>query len=199
MSIDPVEYKNGTIAVIDGENRVHGPTMGEKSVEVSNEEVTVIKAYDTHYYLKVGETCTLPDKVNIMLSNGWKDIGTVVWEGEAETFSPGEKIVNGTATYDGNTYSCKVYIRVSADGSDYKDSFKGCANNEITFEPVRGDVDFDKKISVYDAIAVLKHIAGIKNLSANGVAAGNVEGVNILTVTDATKILRYIARLILEL
>ncbi len=199
MSIDPVEYKNGTIAVIDGENRVHGPTMGEKSVEVSNEEVTVIKAYDTHYYLKVGETCTLPDKVNIMLSNGWKDIGTVIWEGEAETFSPGEKIVNGTATYDGNTYSCKAYIHVSADGSDYKESFKGCANNEITFEPVRGDVDFDKKVSVYDAIAVLKHIAGIKNLSANGVAAGNVEGGNILTVTDATKILRYIARLILEL
>jgi len=59
-----------------------------------------------------------------------------------------------------------------------------------------GDADLDGKITVYDAVAVLKHIAGIEVLEGDSLAAASVTGGEALTVSDATTILKYLARII---
>ena len=58
-----------------------------------------------------------------------------------------------------------------------------------------GDADFDGKVTVYDAVAVLKSVAGITTASEYVVSAADVDGDGTLTVLDATRILRYVARI----
>ncbi len=194
MSIDPVEYSNGSISVIDGEKRVHGPTMGTKSVEFKNPQISVIKALDTHFYLVAGESYTLPEKADVLLSNGWKDSGNVVWEAKAYTTKAGTKEINGVVSYGGNSYNCKAILHVSEDNSAYTNSFNVSGINKD--KVIIADVNSDSKISLYDAVAVLKHAAGIEIFGDKAAMAADLDGNNAITVGDALMILKYIARLI---
>ena len=52
------------------------------------------------------------------------------------------------------------------------------------------------KITVYDAVAVLKHVAGIETLEGDALEAAKVSGEETVSVVDATVILKYLARII---
>jgi len=66
---------------------------------------------------------------------------------------------------------------------------------ELIWGFTNGDVNSNGKIDVFDAVLVLKHIAGISSLSEKGqLAATGVFGQPV-KVTDAVAILRYIARI----
>ncbi len=67
---------------------------------------------------------------------------------------------------------------------------------DIEISVLKGDVNLDGKINVYDAIAVLTHVAETVILDDAGLEAADVDGVDGVTVADATRILKYIARLI---
>ncbi len=60
---------------------------------------------------------------------------------------------------------------------------------------LRGDADLDGKISVYDAVFVLKMIAGTVESAEDSVKAVDFDGDGIVVVTDAIAILKYIARI----
>lgn len=59
-----------------------------------------------------------------------------------------------------------------------------------------GDVNLNGKVDVYDAVEVLKSVAGIVTLNEDATAVADVDGDGMISVTDATTILKYIARLI---
>jgi len=61
---------------------------------------------------------------------------------------------------------------------------------------LKGDVNLDGKIDVYDAVAVLRGVAGITSLNADAEAAADVNADGYVDVVDATTILKYVARLI---
>lgn len=77
------------------------------------------------------------------------------------------------------------------------------AINSVAYTPstivagvLKGDVNVDGKIDVYDAVAVLRNIAGITSLTEDGAKAADVNADNSISIADATQILKYIARLI---
>ncbi len=60
-----------------------------------------------------------------------------------------------------------------------------------------GDVDENGKINIYDAVAVLEYVAGTKTLSEAQLAAANVDATDAaVTLADATRIVKYVARVI---
>ena len=59
-----------------------------------------------------------------------------------------------------------------------------------------GDVNFDGKITVADAVMIQKHIANIIQLSDEEFAAADVDENNKLTVADAVMIQKHIANII---
>ena len=59
-----------------------------------------------------------------------------------------------------------------------------------------GDANSDGKVSVADATAIQKFLAGISDFSEVQKAAGEVTGDNKLSVNDATKIQKYLAGLV---
>ena len=61
---------------------------------------------------------------------------------------------------------------------------------------LKGDVNLDGKIDVYDAVAVLRSVAGITSLNADAEVAADVNNDGNINVLDATTILKYVARLI---
>lgn len=71
---------------------------------------------------------------------------------------------------------------------------------KINVSILKGDVNLDGKIDVYDAIAVLNHISGVSPLTGDALVAADVVTTNDadITVSDATTILKYIARIILS-
>ncbi len=66
----------------------------------------------------------------------------------------------------------------------------------VTSLVLMGDTDLDGKITVYDAVAVLRHIAETDVLEGDAFAAAKVTGGETVTVSDAVKILKYLARII---
>lgn len=68
----------------------------------------------------------------------------------------------------------------------------------ISISVLKGDVNVDGKINVYDAIAVLNHVAGIATIDGDAFVAADVNGDEVVDVLDATAILQYIARIIVE-
>jgi hypothetical protein len=62
-------------------------------------------------------------------------------------------------------------------------------------QPGSGDVDGDKYVTITDAILVLRHIAGLDQLTPGRVSAANFTGESSLTIANAIKILRIVAGL----
>lgn len=58
-----------------------------------------------------------------------------------------------------------------------------------------GDPDFNNRITVSDAIVILKHVADITPLEGDALTAANVDKNNVVDIQDACCILRYIARI----
>ncbi len=59
---------------------------------------------------------------------------------------------------------------------------------------LKGDVDSNGKISVVDAVAVLKHVAGTVNLADAVLDIADFNSDTKVTITDVTAMLKYIAR-----
>jgi len=87
------------------------------------------------------------------------------------------------------------YLHLADIGMGYKVSHTHEIGS-VTVSALKGDVNVDGKINVYDAIAVLNHVADIAALEGEALAAANVNGDEVVDVTDATQILKYIARII---
>lgn len=66
----------------------------------------------------------------------------------------------------------------------------------VLVSALKGDINADGKINIYDAAAVLKHIASIEILEDTALAVADVDGTEGVSIGDATTILKYIARLI---
>ena len=65
---------------------------------------------------------------------------------------------------------------------------------------LKGDVDFDGKISIFDVVAVLKYISGIETLSEKAKFAATFGTENAEpAITHATTLLKYVARIICQL
>ena len=60
-------------------------------------------------------------------------------------------------------------------------------------QPVAGDVNGDKSVTVDDAILVLRHIAGLETLSDSALTAAEMNGDGSVDVNDAIAILSKIA------
>jgi len=60
----------------------------------------------------------------------------------------------------------------------------------------KGDIDFNGKVDIRDAVDVLKTIAGIKIQGNAGIYCGDVTGDGRLTIDDAKKLLKYISRIV---
>jgi len=87
-----------------------------------------------------------------------------------------------------------VYLSSSEDEGTYTE----VATFTVTAKPgLKGDVNLDGKVTVDDAILLLKHIAKITNIT-DELALYNAEvtGNTSLSVSDATKILKYVAKII---
>ncbi len=68
----------------------------------------------------------------------------------------------------------------------------------VKTKALKGDVNVDGKIDVYDAVAVLRNIAGTISLTEAGLDAADVNADGNISVLDATQILKYVARIIAE-
>ncbi len=88
------------------------------------------------------------------------------------------------ATVEGNL------VYPTADGATIAATVKGLYAKA-------GDANLDNKITVADAIEVLKHSAGITTLVDDAFDNADVNADGVVNGTDATLILKYIARLIL--
>ena len=56
-----------------------------------------------------------------------------------------------------------------------------------------GDADMDGTVSIMDATAIQKHLASLKELSADGYARSDVDGDGVVAIIDATYIQKYLA------
>lgn len=94
---------------------INGPTRRPLSVtyDPTNNEAAALHALDVWKYVNAGDTCVLPDQVEILLENGFRRAVDVVWEGAPDTAVAGTCTVNGTATYKGVTYPVTARITVS--------------------------------------------------------------------------------------
>ena len=72
----------------------------------------------------------------------------------------------------------------------------GYTPSVVTSVPLKGDVNSDGRIDVYDAVMVLKYLIGTAELDADGIEAAKVTGGDTVTTQDSITILKYIARLI---
>lgn len=121
---------------------------------------------------------------------------------------------DGQINFSVSTASGYVVDNISVEG-DYK-NLKDISNNtyritkiesdlKITIttkkddtEPIRGDVSLDGKVNIRDATLIRKHIARIITLSDKQIRAiGKPEGETI-SVSDATKLQKYLAGIISE-
>ena len=68
-----------------------------------------------------------------------------------------------------------------------------CLKVLLLEQPVAGDVNGDKSVTVDDAILVLRHIAGLETLSDSALTAAEMNGDGSVDVNDAIAILSKIA------
>ncbi len=66
----------------------------------------------------------------------------------------------------------------------------------VTATVLKGDANQNGKIDIYDAVAVLKHIAETAILEGDAFTAADVNADSTISIADATLILKYIARMI---
>ena len=60
-------------------------------------------------------------------------------------------------------------------------------------QPISGDVNGDKSVDVNDAIAILRHVAGLEAVTGDALTAADVNGDQAVDVNDAIVILKQIA------
>lgn len=92
--------------------------------------------------------------------------------------------------------NCRNLTIIGYKGSFAEEYANGCF---IPFKAIDeyqiGDVNLDKRLSVNDATAIQKHLAGIRSLSDEGYALADVNGDGRVSILDATKIQRILCGL----
>ncbi len=139
-------------------------------------------------------------------SVGWHEFAVIADENGTLTFYiDGTRILANGAEFSKslgeNGYISGIQADVpgwftSTDGAEY---LQGAITDIRLFdvnEPVlRGDADGDGKVTVYDAVNMLKITAGVVNADNKVTKAADVDGDGKIGVSDATAVLRYIARI----
>lgn len=86
--------------------------MGEKNVNISNVPKSApLKAIDS-WINTTGTNYILPQKVDILFENGWRECHPVTWDKLVDTSAAGEQVINGTVSLDDQTFSCKLTATV---------------------------------------------------------------------------------------
>lgn len=174
-----VSIKASDVSVEEG-RKIVVPVKLESQANVTG---TVTVEYNSEQLVYVESDGSVTDNGNGTLSVAYAGNGTV-----NITF----KSVDGKV---GDTYGVNIG-ETSLTGSDGEFLNTSCENATVTIKVLLGDVDRNGKITVYDSVAVLKHIAGIETLQGDALAAAAVGGNEEVTVSDAITILKYIARII---
>ena len=180
---------------------------GEHTVQIGGNVAKTIpskKAYSLHFdnnvnrYNKTG--------TEVVQSVGWHEFAVVADEnGELTFYIDGVRVKADGADFSKNLgengyisgiiVDCPGWFTATA-GAEY---LQGAITDIRLFdvnEPVlRGDADGDGKVTVYDAVNVLKIIAGVVNADNKVTKAADVDGDGKISVSDATAVLRYIARI----
>ncbi|MDR0286322.1 MAG: family 43 glycosylhydrolase, partial [Clostridiales bacterium] len=114
LVIDRLYYgDDGSIYVMDSatQSRVNGPTYGPQSVDISNPVIaSPVKALDIWGWRNVGVEYQLPEKVDVLFDNGWRESYPAVWDSTVDTSTKGTVEVTGKVTCDDQTYECKATV-----------------------------------------------------------------------------------------
>lgn len=111
MVFDPLEIRDDKLVVIDAATNepVNGPTMGDKTVYISNAPDPVpLKALDSWVNIKIDSEFDLPQKADILFENGWRECKPVTWDKSINTSSAGEQVINGTISINDKIFTCKL-------------------------------------------------------------------------------------------
>ena len=178
-------------------------------VNVTVTDGTVEEGRDTTLQLSVSSEAVVSGSVTIAYDElvfeniEDKNTGYVVNNGDGTltVFIEGNETVELAFRNVGGEAGGSVAVQVAAcdlAGSDGEFLNIVKKDGTLTLGVLKGDVDRDGKISVYDAVSVLKAVAGIESLEGNALEAAKVSGGENVTVTDAVMILKYLARIISE-
>ena len=96
-----------------------------------------------------------------------------------------DEVSGGSFTVDGSTISGHI------GSTGIAVIYKPIAEKEL----ILGDADEDGKVTILDATAIQRHLAGLDTLSANALTAANADGKGAVTILDATEIQRHLAKL----
>lgn len=122
-----------------------------------------------------------------------------VYDLENDTTAMDTSIMASSFSNDGDHYIAPVvtdYGYVWEEGQDW------AAGAILVFEigelptpdqPIAGDVNGDKSVTVDDAILILRHIAGLETLSGDSLSAADMNGDQSVDVNDAVAILNSVA------
>lgn len=91
---------------------VNGPTYGTSTLHYTPTKVTPIKALDVWSYTYFGRDVTLPEQVDILLSNDFRVCAPVTWQSAPMDLSGGWHHIAGTAVYEGVSYDVTAHISV---------------------------------------------------------------------------------------
>lgn len=92
---------------------IHGPTFGQQRITWENAAAPQpVKALDVWGLCGKNTEYLLPDKVDILFENGWREAYPVTWEGSIDTSAVGEQQAVGTVVYQGQTFSCAASVKV---------------------------------------------------------------------------------------
>lgn len=177
-----------------------------------------VPAANDLYYIRVGaENVDSAKDLGKDDLSVYSDIVAVKVKSDKNTYIKGEE-VNITASAEnifGETVDADVNITVKGAGDVVADSGIGSVANRLAFGDyvayatagnvlssevdfavvILGDADTNGKLSVMDAVNVLKSIAEITNLDEHQTVAADVNKDGVINVQDAIAVLKYISRI----
>ncbi len=160
------------------------------------EKVTLPKSLSQIDGLLFGNCTALKD---IYLPEGIKIIGEMAFSGctnlEKIVFPESLNLVK-TGAFTGSGITDVYYNGTKRSWEKIQGS--DLINAEIHFLKILGDADMDERVSVFDAVTILKYVAGIEELNPEQIALCDINCDNDLTVSDAVEVLKYVARLITD-
>lgn len=107
--------EEGGVLVRDTENDqpVNGPTFGEREAVFSQPgKASPVKALDIWGMGYRDQHYDLPEKIDILFDNGWREAYPVTWSDQINTSSVGTKTVVGTVIYQGTEFPCTATVQV---------------------------------------------------------------------------------------
>ncbi len=115
--MDRIEFnedKTVKIVNVNSNEKLVGPSFGKQTLVFnSTKSSSPVKVLDVWGKAIKGKEYRLPNQVDILFDNGWRECCPVIWDSEVNTDETGETEKKGKATYEGISYECKAIIKIS--------------------------------------------------------------------------------------